>query len=184
MKSIKNIIDKNLNGKKVLLLFILTNVVYAFMLLVTIPKTMSFSSGIKLLDMMPAGYNLEYINNLFNELGVDGRKFYLYNQIPIDMIYPFLFGISNCLLLAYFLKIINKLDTSLFYLCLLPLIAGIADYFENFGIITMLNTYPEITNFSATATNIFSITKSTSTTLYFVTLLITLIAFGVKKIKK
>ena len=130
MKNLKNIIDKNLNGKKVFLLFILTNIVYAFMLLVTIPKVMSFSNGLKLLDMMPAGYDLEYINSLFNALGEGGRELYLYNQIPVDMIYPFLFGISNCLLLAYFLKKINKLDTSLFYLCLLPLVAGIADYFE------------------------------------------------------
>ncbi|MBL4575202.1 MAG: hypothetical protein JKY51_03775 [Opitutaceae bacterium] len=183
MKNLKNIIDKNLNGKKVFLLFILTNIVYAFMLLVTIPKVMSFSNGLKLLDMMPAGYNLEYINSLFNALGEGGRELYLYNQIPVDMIYPFLFGISNCLLLAYFLKKINKLDTSLFYLCLLPLVAGIADYFENFGIIKMLNNYPEVTSFSATATNIFSMTKSTSTTLYFVVLLIALMAFGIKKIK-
>lgn len=104
MERIRNIIDKNLIGKKVLLLFVLTNLVYAIMLIVTIPKTMTFSNGMKLLDMMPMGYNSEYINSLFEALGKNGRQVYLYNQLPIDMIYPFLFGISYCLLIGYFLK--------------------------------------------------------------------------------
>ena len=65
MKRIRKIIDTNLAGKKVLLLFLLTNIVYAVMLAVTIPKTMAFSNGLKLLDMMPLGYDLEYINMLF-----------------------------------------------------------------------------------------------------------------------
>ena len=94
MKRIRKIIDTNLSGKKVLLLFLLTNIVYAVMLTVTIPKTMTFSNGLKLLDMMPLGYDLEYINMLFETLGENGRQVYLTNQLPVDMIYPFLFGIS------------------------------------------------------------------------------------------
>jgi len=138
MSGIKNIIKRNLSGKKVFILFVLTNLVYAFMLIVTIPKTMTFSKGFKLLDMMPMGYDLEYINTLFDTLGEKGREVYLYNQIPVDMIYPFLFGICYCLLIAYFLEKLNKLNSSFFYLCLIPLIAGVADYLENFGIIIML----------------------------------------------
>jgi len=75
-------ITKHLNGKKVLFLFLLTNLVYAFMLIITIPKTMQFSNGMKLLDMMPMGYNSEYVNTLFNTLGEKGREVYLLNQIP------------------------------------------------------------------------------------------------------
>ena len=84
------------------------------MLMVTIPKTMGFSKGMKLLDMMPMGYDSEYINTLFEALGENGRGVYLYNQIPIDMVYPFLFGISYCLLLVYFLQKINKLNSAFF----------------------------------------------------------------------
>lgn len=168
----------------VLVLFVFTNIVYAFMLMITIPKAMRFSNGMKLLDMMPTGYNFEYVNTLFDTLGEKGRAIYLYNQIPVDMIYPFLFGISYCLLIAYFLKKVNRLQSSFFYLCLLPLIAGAADYLENFGIITMLNSYPDLALFSATMTNSFTILKSVVTTIYFVALLITLIVLGVKTIKK
>jgi len=183
MKRIKKVIDKNLTGKKVLLLFVLTNIIYAVMLIITIPKTMAFSNGMKLLDMMPTGYNSEYINALFDRLGEDGRHAYLYSQLPVDMIYPFLFGISYCLIIAYFLKKINKLDSAFFYLCFLPVIAGIADYLENFGIITMLNNYPDLSQASMNATNYFSIIKSMTTTVFFIALIITLIMLGIKTLK-
>ncbi len=183
MKRIKKIINKHLTGKKVLLLFVLTNLIYAIMLLITIPKTMAFSNGMNLLDMMPTGYNSTYVSTLFETLGVEGRAVYLYNQLPIDMIYPFLFGISYCLLIAYFLKKLNKLNTTFFYLCFLPIIAGIADYLENFGIIKMLNDYPNLTEISMGTTNIFSIVKSITTTIYFIALIITLLFYGIKIVK-
>ena len=180
MKKIKGIIKNNLGGKKIFFLFLITNLVYAFMLLITIPRVMAFSNGIKLLDMMPTGYNSEYVTTLFETLGEKGRYLYLYNQIPVDMIYPFLFGISNSLILAYFLNKLNKLGTPLFYFCLLPVIAGIFDYLENLGIITMLINYPNYSQNLIVSTNIFTIIKSMSTTIYFVVLIIVLIVLGLK----
>ena len=94
MKQITKVLEKYATGKKVLSLFILTNVVFLFMLMVTIPKTMEFSHGIKLLDMLPTGYNLDYVNKLFSTLGENGREIYLTTQIPVDMIYPLLFGLT------------------------------------------------------------------------------------------
>lgn len=178
----KELIKRNINGKKVLLLFILTNIVYAIMLTITIPKVMSFSGGMKLMDMMPTGYNTEYVNALLNTLGNKGRDAYLFNQIPIDMIYPFLFGISYCLVLAYILDKLGKLKGYLFYLCLIPLFSGLFDYCENIGIITMLNSYPHNTNLLTQITNVFSILKSSFTTIYFIILIIFLMVFGISKL--
>ena len=182
MKRIKEIVNKNLTGRKLLFLFVITNIIYGIMLMVTIPKTMAFSKGMKLLDMMPMGYDSEYINALFEALGENGRGVYLYNQIPIDMVYPFLFGISYCLLLVYFLQKINKLNSAFFYLIFLPIIAGIADYLENLGIINMLSSYPNQSQLSMDVTNVFSIIKSMTTTVFFVALIITLAIFGYKTI--
>lgn len=181
---LNKIIEKNISGKKVLGLFILTNLVYVFMLMVTIPKTMAFAKGMKLLDMMPAGYDFDYVNKLYSALGENGRETYLTNQIPIDMIYPLLFAISYCLLMAYFLKKINKLNTPFIYLCLLPIIAGIADYFENIGIISMLNSYPDFTETSVSITSLFSVIKSTFTTVFFIALIVILILVGIRFLKK
>ena len=184
MNRLTKFIERRITGKKVLLLFILTNMVYVFMLTVTIPRTVAFSNGMNLLDMMPMGYDLNYVSELFNTLGKNGRETYLTNQIPIDMIYPLLFGLSYCLLLGYFLKKLNKLKTPYSYLCLLPIIAGIFDYLENFGIITMLNTYPDLTNLLVSSTNIFTILKSVSTSLFFINLIIVLISLGISALNR
>lgn len=184
MNRFAKILQKNISGKKVLALFILTNVVYAFMLMVTIPKTMGFSNGMKLLDMLPTGYNQDYVDELFRTLGEDGREIYLNTQIPVDMIYPLLFGLTYSLLLAYFLRKLNKLKSPFTYLCLLPIIAGMADYLENIGIITMLNSYPDLTQTTAKTTNIFTMIKSGSTTLFFIVLIIMLILVGYKAISR
>ena len=181
MKRIKKIIDKHSTGKKVLLLFALTNIVYAIMLIITIPKTMAFSNGMKLLDMMPTGYDSEYINSLLEVLGKNGRNAYLYIQLPVDMIYPFLFGISYCLMIGFILKKINEFDSVLYYLCFLPVIAGISDYFENIGIISMLNNYPDLSGILMNATNYFSIVKSMTTAVFFVALIIIMLILGIKR---
>ena len=184
MAILNKTIERNISGKNVLGLFILTNLVYAFMLIVTIPNTMVFSNGMKLLDMMPTGYDFNYVNELFNALGEIGREAYLYKQIPVDMIYPPLFGITYCLLLAYFLKKIDRLNTKFFYLCLIPIIAALADYFENFGIIIMLKIYPELTETLVGITNIFSLIKSISTSAFFMILISVLVLLGIKYTKK
>lgn len=184
MKRTKEIIDKHSTGKKVLFLFVLTNIVYAVMLIITIPKIMAYSNGMKLLDMMPTGYDSGYINSLFEVLGENGRHAYLHSQLPVDMIYPFLFGITGCLLIGYFLKKINQFNSALFYLCFLPVIGGTADYMENIGIITMLNNYPDLSPTSTLATNCFSIVKSMTTTVFFIALIIILLMLGIKKLKE
>ena len=184
MKRLTRLIERNISGKKVLGLFVLTNIVYAFMLTVTIPRTMSFSNGMRLLDMMPTGYDLNYVNELFNSLVEIGRGTYLTNQIPVDMLYPLLFALTYCLLLGYFLKKINKLNAPNAYLCLLPIIAGVADYLENFGIITMLKSHPDLTEIAVKTTSTFSIIKSISTSLFFISLMIVLVILGFKAINR
>ena len=184
MKRLIKFIEQHISGKKVLALFILTNLVYTFMLTVTIPKTMEFSNGMKLLDMMPTGYDFNYVSELFSALGEDGRLTYLTKQIPVDMVYPLLFGLSYCLLMGYFLKKLNKLKSPYTYLCLLPIIAGIADYLENLGIITMLKNYPELNETAVYTTNVFTLIKSLSTSVFFIALILILIGLGIKAINR
>jgi hypothetical protein len=177
----KNFIKKYLNGKAVLLWFLLCNIVYAIMILVTIPELTNYSDGIKILDMMPTGYDIHHVNSLFNALGTLGREYYLYRQLPLDLIYPALFGISSCLVLAYFLNRLGKFDGKLFYLCLLPLFSGAFDYGENFGIISMLNSYPSLSKLQVQITSTFSVLKSILTTIYFISLTIILLAVAKNK---
>jgi len=178
----REFIKRNINGKTVLSLFILCNIIYAVMLVVTIPDLMQFSGGMKILDMMPTGYNIQYVNTLFNTLGTVGRDSYLHHQLPLDLIYPMLFGISSCLVLAFFLNQLGKLDSWLFYLCLIPLFSGLFDYAENIGIITMLKNYPNISVLQVQITSVFTVLKSVLTSIYFIILIITLLAVAKNKL--
>jgi hypothetical protein len=179
----RTLVKRNLDGRKILLLFFLTNILYIVMLTITIPLVMRFSGGMKLLDMKPSGYNPAYVDSLLSALGDKGRSAYLFRQLPLDMIYPGLFAITYCLLLAFILKKLHKLDGHLFYLCLLPVFSGVFDYCENIGIIIMLKMYPDHPNWIANSTSLFSVLKSSFTTVYFVTLIVFVIVLGINKFK-
>lgn len=178
------LINKHATGTKVLVWFLITQVIYLTMLLVTIPKVLTHAGEMKLLDMMPTGYDVDYVKMLFENLGQVGREAYLYRQIPLDLLYPLLFSISFSLLLALILKTITKEGSIVFYLCLIPIAAGFFDYLENFGIIRILVTYPDFSLSGAKITNVFSILKSAFITLYFIALLGSIVALLLKKIKR
>jgi hypothetical protein len=178
----KSLVIRNLNGKLILFLFIVTNAIYAVMVIVTIPKVTAFSNGMKILDMMPTGYNADYVYSLFNILGEEGRHAYLCRQLPVDMFYPLFSGVTYCLMLAYFLKKLGKSGSNLFYLCFLPLIAALFDYGENLGIITLLKLYPYKLMGLVQVTNVFSVLKSFTTAITFIILIALLIVFAYRKI--
>ncbi|WP_289054347.1 hypothetical protein [Carboxylicivirga marina] len=182
MKSVKVLLN-NMTGRMVLMLFVLCNLVYVGMLMVTIPQTMQFANGMDLLDMMPMGYDVDYVSKLLTILGEEGRYVYQWRQIPVDMMYPFLFILCYSAMMAYVLRKIKKLRTSLWYLCLIPLIAGLFDYAENFGIIGLLNSYPNISLSLVSLTSVFSVIKSTSTTLYFLILIVLLLVWGIQSMR-
>lgn len=177
-------VEKLVNGKTVLTFFIITSCVYAFMLLVTIPYVMAFSDGMPLFDMMPTGYSHGYVFQLLEALGVDGRDAYLTKQIPVDMIYPGLFGVTYALVFRYFMKKAGKASSRWNAISYLPLIAGVCDYIENFFFVNMITSYPIISEETVSSASIFSIGKSSTTTVYFISLSLLLIFLGVKAIRR
>ena len=123
---------------------------------------------------MPGGYGVEYVMSLFETLGEEGRRAYLWNQIPLDMFYPGLFGITYSLLLFYILKILLEKESNWVFLTFLPVAGGSFDYLENIGIIIMLNSYPSFSALLVKLTSISTVLKSVSITISFVVLLVCL----------
>jgi len=177
----KTMFKKHIQGKKVLILFMITNLVYLFMLFNTLPRVMSYANGMDLFDMMPTGYSAEYAQTLLNTLGPEGRSAYRNTQLPVDMTYPLLFGLTYSLMLAYFLNKLTWLDKPVFFVVLLPIIAGLFDYGENIGILLMLRAYPDFSASTATWSNAFTIIKSVLSTVSFVLLLTLLANFLVRR---
>lgn len=178
----KTLIKRNLAGKKVLLFFIISSSLYFLMLFVTIPHIHKITNGIKILDMMPIGYDYSYVIQLMEALGQTGRHYYLFRQLPVDLVYPFFFATSNCLIIGWLLKKLQKIDTNWISVCFLPLIAGCFDYAENFSVIWILNSYPEITTKMVQVSNLFSVLKSSTTTIALTVLLVIILVWGFQKL--
>ncbi|MCB0731749.1 MAG: hypothetical protein KDC88_12015 [Ignavibacteriae bacterium] len=181
---VQQLLEKYSTGRILIILFVITQIVYLLMLLYTIPNLMSYANGMKILDLMPTGYSVDYAKSLFYELGIVGRDYYLFRQIPVDMIYPFLFAVTYSLLLTYLFKSSFTPESKIHYLSILPLFGGFFDYLENIGIILMLSNYPKFLDLLANVTNLFSILKSISTTLFFISLVVGIVGFISKKFKK
>jgi len=149
------------------------------MLLVTIPQVMAFANGMQLLDELPFGYEAQYVQHLLDTLGKEGRHAYLTRQLPLDMIYPGLFAISYSLITVYLLSKMGKFQGWVVNVAFIPVVAGLADYLENAGIITMLLSYPNHTSLMVELTSTFSVVKALSTTVFFVCLMVVLIAYAI-----
>jgi len=168
-------------GRAVLGFFIPAMIVYAIMLLYTIPQVQQYAPGVKLFDLSPTGYSYVHAIKLLGALGVEGRNLYLYQQLPMDFIYPGLFAVSCCLLLSWsFMKSLNS-NSKMFYLCFVPAAAGLFDYLENIGIVRMLLSYPNVAESLVSITSYLTILKSAFTTTFFVLLLLGVILFLKRK---
>lgn len=167
------------SGRNVLIFFIPSLAVYLLMLFHTIPSIESYAPEMKIFDLSPSGYTYDYAIKLLSALGHDGRKEYLSRQLPLDFIYPLLFSISSFLMLAWlFLKKSDK-DSRIFYLCFVPIVAGIFDYLENIQIMLMILNYPEVTKSQVVFSSAFTMVKSGLTTLFFFILLFAFIRLWV-----
>ncbi len=165
------------NGKNVLILLIPSLAVYFVMLFYTIPGVQSYAPEMKIFDLSPGGYSYDYSIKLLSSLGDEGRKKYLYTQLPLDFIYPVLFSISSFLLLAWLFSKRYDKSSRIFYFCFVPVIAGIFDYLENIQIVLMILNYPEISGAQVALSSTSTIVKSGFTTIFFL-----LLVFGFFKL--
>lgn len=135
----------------------ITSLLYLLLLLVTTPQLKALSGGMEILDTLPY-YEPPYVQLLLEKLGQQGRDFYLYRQIPIDLVYPALFGITYFCIIRFF---INKLNLKkIAFLSILPIIGAMFDYAENISIINLLSTFPTLSETTTSILPIFSLLKT------------------------
>ncbi len=180
----KYLLKQSYSKRTVLIWFSITSAVYLVMVYITVPMVMQFAPDKAILDLRPLGYTLPEVISLFDDIGPEGRANYLTKQIPVDMIYPGLFGISYALILAYILQKLKQFNSFTIWYCILPIIGGLADYLENIGIITLLKSYPNLQNNTVSLTSTFSVIKSSATALYFTILIIALVMLGIKYLRR
>ncbi len=176
-------LQKYAQGRTILVLFVLTQLIYFGMLNITIPHVRDYADGMELLDLKPTGYAATYAHDLLDNLGEDGRHAYLTQQIPLDLVYPGLFAVTYALMLTWLIRYSFGAKSKLHYLAYVPIIGGLFDYLENVGIIVLLVRYPNFSNTVAHVTSAFSMGKSLFTTLFFIVLTISLGTALMKKFR-
>ncbi|OUS08988.1 hypothetical protein A9Q96_01235 [Rhodobacterales bacterium 52_120_T64] len=149
--------------------------VYAVMLLITLASLLEMSGDIPVFDMMPVGYDAEYALRLLTTLGSDGRDYYLWRQIPLDLVYPALFGVSFFLLATWLAGTLPAFQRILRWSAFVALAAGAFDYIENILIILLLRNYPDLSDVLVQSASIATLSKSGLTMIYFTVLIVVLV---------
>lgn len=157
---ILGLINKYSSVRNTIFFFLVTHLIYGAMLFLTIPRIVQYSNGERILDLLPKGYRAEYVQNLFEILGSSGRATYLFNQIPLDMLFPMVFAITYSFLLSLIIRSIFSKESNAHYLIFVPILAGIFDYLENICIIVMLGIYPNFLHWLADLASVITIIKS------------------------
>ena len=137
--------------------------VYAIMIFGTLAH-LEAVSGYRPFDMRPLGYTYSDADQLLAGLGPDGRAYYLTRQIPLDLFYPALLGLT-------FVSTLRWLEQRLPHrrwvrIGIATAIAAAAcDYAENLGVVAMILTWPDLSSYLVGSASIATTAKSALTTL-------------------
>jgi hypothetical protein len=147
----------------------------------TIPSISRESAGLLMFDMKPFGYSYDYAYKFLYQLSDKGYELYKYVQLPLDVLFPILNCITALctftLLVSLYTKVKDKSElkiNSSFSKAILwlPLIAMLLDYMENITILMMLLYKTATPKFLVYTANIFTITKSVSTSVFYIIVVI------------
>ena len=117
---------------------------------------LKITGGENILDF-EFGYNKDEAYQILSALGFEGREFYLKNIIPMDFPFPLAYMLFYAGWIALLIKNIYQIckkcpfgnhNKRYKYLLFIPILATLCDFIENIGIITMLNSYPNLQEWS------------------------------------
>jgi len=99
---------------------------------------------VQILDKYPT-YTTAQVTDLFTTLKTEGRDVHYFITSVIDMIYPLVYGPFFMLLIAFFIKKMTGSETTgLSIAFILPLLVMMTDYAENFTILQLLSSFPNL----------------------------------------
>jgi hypothetical protein len=120
---------------------------YAFLLVLIngrpfgVTQLKEITGGVGILDLEVI-YTPDQAYTLFSAMGEAGRAFDLTRIVPLDMLFPLTYTLFDAIAITWLLHRWLPAGSRWHRLNVVPLVAGIADYCENFGIITMLLAWP------------------------------------------
>lgn len=140
-------------------------------------------AGLVPFDLRPTGYGPVQARNLLEALGADGQHYYLTRQLPLDLLYPTLFGLCLSAAIRWALgwtapSRITQVAT------ILPWLAALADYLENLGIASMIMLWPALPDPLIHASAAASVSKAGLTTVAVLVFITALAAKGIGRLNR
>lgn len=167
LSTIKKKVQQRTNLKIIILLLLASQVIYFCMMLVTFPIIEANSQGVRAPDLVPTGYSYEYIQTFISTLSPHSKNIYLFLQLPLDILYPFLLSL-------FFMFTIARLTTEKSNLLFLGLLICLFDYLENIFIAGILLN-PSFSGLWVQIASLFTLLKSVSTSLCYIIVILLLI---------
>jgi hypothetical protein len=141
---------------------ILGAAIYALMITVTLAHLKAVSGQVPF-DMRPFGYGPKSAAALLEGLGIEGRRYYLSHQMPLDTAYPALLALTLISLMRWFRQ--NMPSPWLVRVgIILSIAAALSDYLENLGIVAMVLSWPDLSTSLVHASSVATVAKSILTT--------------------
>lgn len=104
-------------------------------------------------------YTPEKVYGMIAAYGEQGRQEYVATQVTLDLAYPLVLNLFFILVLISVFRRAFPDNRKMQALALLPLLAMLADYLENAGIVAMLLLYPQQPPALAQVSSLFSSAK-------------------------
>ena len=147
-----------------------------------IAQLQEITGGATILDMTFTT-SPQQVYAVLDALGDAGRVFDLTHIVPLDLVFPFAYALFLSIAISWALTRWLSKDSLWTRLNLIPVIAGIADYCENAGIITLLLTYPATLDPIAQFTSMMYVIKFAFSALSFIVLFAALAGWAVMILK-
>ena len=141
----KKILAKISNWKFILPFFILF-LIFPAVLFPYYQGRMSEIAGQEILPLDSRfSYTYDEVKSDFDKLGSEGRDLYRLVIARVDNAFALFYGPLFILVLAWLLKKVTREDSGWILLALFPCIGILFEYLENFNTLSLLDSYPTIT---------------------------------------
>lgn len=159
-------------------------ILFIVMTFVLIPKLQELLGNMQLLDTSFGGYDALYVHRLFDKLGNVGRKAYLSLELYADIPYIFLYVITLTTLIIKLLLKNGLWNSKLSYSLMFPVFAGVFDFAEDIGVISLLTGRGVISERVVKITSICTNIKGLFLGLTLLTILFMLCVLGFRRFKR
>jgi hypothetical protein len=173
----------HLTSGKLVLIFLALQMLFN---LVIFPQFMVKSptgDNLPILDLM-FGFTPQRAYEVLNAYGEEGRQTSLFMGSVVDSIYPLVYTGLNILTISYLSQKLLPADSFWRLLNLTPIVAMLADYAENMGIISLIQSFPTLNNSTSHMASTAGMIKWIFAGISIVLIIGGLIGWGMKSFKK